>query len=174
MYPPLQKNYEFVPPEWSENETRSVMSDSLWPHGILQARTLEWVAFLFSRGSSWPRNQTRVSCNADGFFTNWAIREALIAKNQLSKDFFSLIKWTKHLLSEQDYDRETLREIRSSLCPQWAYCLVGEWEHALLTVIRGRFRAYCKWSYNAFTSRNRATNPARRLRPGRLGKQVTL
>ena len=25
-------------------------------HGILQARTLEWGAFLFSRGSSWPRN----------------------------------------------------------------------------------------------------------------------
>ena len=24
-------------------------------HGILQARTLEWVAILFSRGSSWPR-----------------------------------------------------------------------------------------------------------------------
>ena len=29
-------------------------------HGILQARILEWVAFPFSRGSSWPRNQTRV------------------------------------------------------------------------------------------------------------------
>ena len=30
----------------------------------------------FSRGSSRPRNQTGVSCIADGFFTNWAIREA--------------------------------------------------------------------------------------------------
>ena len=30
-------------------------------HGILQARILEWVAFLFSRGSSQPRDQTRVS-----------------------------------------------------------------------------------------------------------------
>ena len=25
-------------------------------HGILQARVLEWVAFPFSRESSWPRN----------------------------------------------------------------------------------------------------------------------
>ena len=25
-------------------------------HGILQARSLEWVAFLFSRGSSQPRD----------------------------------------------------------------------------------------------------------------------
>ena len=31
-------------------------------HGICQARILEWVAISFSRGSSWPRNRTRVSC----------------------------------------------------------------------------------------------------------------
>ena len=35
----------------SESETRSAISDSL-RHGILQARTLDWVAFPFSRGSS--------------------------------------------------------------------------------------------------------------------------
>ena len=39
-------------------------------------RILEWVAYPFCRGSSWPRNQTRVSCIAGGFFTNWAIMEA--------------------------------------------------------------------------------------------------
>ena len=46
-------------------------------HGILQARILEWVAIPFSRVSSQSRNQTGVSCIAGGFFTNWAIREAL-------------------------------------------------------------------------------------------------
>ena len=45
-------------------------------HGILQARILEWVAIPFSRGSSWPRNWTEVSCIAGRFLTNWAIREA--------------------------------------------------------------------------------------------------
>ena len=104
--------------KWSESH--SVMSDSLWPHGLynpwnspgqntgvgslslLQGifptqgsnsgllhcgrilyqlshkgspRILEWVAYSFSGGSSWPRNQTRVSCIAGGFFTNWAFRE---------------------------------------------------------------------------------------------------
>ena len=39
-------------------------------HGILQARTLEWVAFPFSRGSSQPRDRTQVSNIAGGFFTN--------------------------------------------------------------------------------------------------------
>ena len=44
-------------------------------HGILQARILEWVAIAFSRGSSWPRDQTQVSCIAGRFFTIWAARE---------------------------------------------------------------------------------------------------
>jgi len=39
-------------------------------------RTLEWVAYPFSSGSSQSRNQTRVSCIAGGFFTNCTIREA--------------------------------------------------------------------------------------------------
>ena len=42
-------------------------------HGIFQARILEWVATSFSRGSSWPRDQTRVSCIVGIFFTtDWA------------------------------------------------------------------------------------------------------
>ena len=48
-----------------------------WIHGILQARILEWVAISFSRGSSWPRDRTWVSCIADRRFTVWATREAL-------------------------------------------------------------------------------------------------
>ena len=96
-------------------ESCSVMSDSLWLHGLyspwnslcqntgvgslslLQGvfptqgsnpglphcwqilyqlrhkgspRILEWVAYPFSSRSSWPRNQTGVSCTAGGFFTN--------------------------------------------------------------------------------------------------------
>ena len=48
-------------------------------HGIFQARVLEWVAVSFSRGSSWPRDWTRVSCIAGRRFTLWATREALIS-----------------------------------------------------------------------------------------------
>ena len=44
--------------------------------GILQARILEWVAFLFSRGSSQPRDGTQVSHIAGEFFTSWATGEA--------------------------------------------------------------------------------------------------
>ena len=31
-------------------------------HGILQARILKWVAMPSSRGSSWPRDRTHISC----------------------------------------------------------------------------------------------------------------
>ena len=37
--------------------------------GIFQARLLEWVAMLSSRGSSQPREWTEVSCIAGRFFT---------------------------------------------------------------------------------------------------------
>ena len=73
---------------WTENPGRlqymgsqRVMDCSLpgtSVHGILQARVLEWVAISSCRGSSWPRDWTRVSCNAGIFFTIWATRDYLV------------------------------------------------------------------------------------------------
>ena len=97
-----------------KSESCLVVSNSLWPHGLLRPRVgslsllqgifptqgsnpgllhcrqilyqlshkgspriPEWVAYPFCRRSSWPRDRTGVSCIAGGFFTNWAIREAL-------------------------------------------------------------------------------------------------
>ena len=48
-------------------------------HGIIQVRILERVAISFSRGSSHPRNWTRVSCIAGRYFTDWAMREKSVA-----------------------------------------------------------------------------------------------
>ena len=66
-----------------------VLSDSLQPmhcsplgssvHEIIPARILEWVAVSYSRGSSWPRDQTCVyciSCIGRQILYHWAIREA--------------------------------------------------------------------------------------------------
>ena len=47
-------------------------------HGIFQARILEWVAISFSRGSSWPRDRTRVSRIGGRHLNLWATREALM------------------------------------------------------------------------------------------------
>ena len=56
-------------------------------HGILHTRILEWVAFPFSRGSSQPKNRTRVSCTAGGFF----YRELIKQTRPSSKHFTYLI-----------------------------------------------------------------------------------
>ena len=40
-------------------------------------RILEWVAYPFSRGSSWPRSQTGFSCIAGRFFISWDARKAV-------------------------------------------------------------------------------------------------
>ena len=66
--------------------SRSVVSDSVIPWteahwaplsmGILQARTLDWVAISFFRGSSQPRDQTQVSHMAGRFFTDSVTRGA--------------------------------------------------------------------------------------------------
>ena len=70
-----------------------VLLSSVWPfcesmdfsppdssvHEISQARILEWVAISLSRGSSWPRDQTHISCGsylARRLLYNWATREA--------------------------------------------------------------------------------------------------
>ena len=45
-------------------------------HGISQARILEWVTMLSSRGSSWPRDQTCVSCIGRQILYHWANWEA--------------------------------------------------------------------------------------------------
>ena len=42
--------------------------------GISQARTLEWIGISFSRGSSGPRDRTRLSCIVSRFFIIWATR----------------------------------------------------------------------------------------------------
>ena len=55
-------------------------------HRILQERILEWVAISFSRGSSWPRDQTWISCIEGRFLTFWTTREACVSTGLL---FFS-------------------------------------------------------------------------------------
>ena len=45
-------------------------------HEISHARILKCIAISFSRGSSWPRNRTRVSCISRWILYHWVIRTA--------------------------------------------------------------------------------------------------
>ena len=69
---------------------------------IFQARVLEWVANSFSRGSSQPRDWTRVFHIAGRHFTIWATREALL------KQDIGNFKWFTSFSIVSDYRRITL------------------------------------------------------------------
>ena len=61
-------------------------------HGIFQARILEWVAIFFSRGSSWHRDQTQVSCIVGWLFTLWATRESPVQRGTLNNTKGSILQ----------------------------------------------------------------------------------
>ena len=78
-------------------------------HGTFQAIVLEWIAFSFSSGSSWPRDWTRVSHIVDRRFTVWATREVCVWHTisaeccqgsccRMYQNFISFL-WLPHLLT---------------------------------------------------------------------------
>ena len=42
-------------------------------HEILQVRILKWIAICFSRGPSWPRDRTHVSCIGRWILYHWVL-----------------------------------------------------------------------------------------------------
>ena len=68
-------------------------------HGILQARVLEWVAIAYSRGSSWPKDWTHVSCIGRRVLYHCATWEAphnWICKAQIN---YCLLKCSSYFLN---------------------------------------------------------------------------
>ena len=75
---------------------------------ISQARILAWVAISFSRESSWPRDQTGVSCPAGRFFTNWATREAPYFKMRLEIEDYLGYPWSMYYVHRQSFEFLTM------------------------------------------------------------------
>ena len=100
----------------SQSVNHSVMSDSLWPHGlyslpgspvhgVLQARILEWVVIPFSKGFSQPRDQTHIPYIVCRFFTIGATKEVHNSLKQWLKHWFKsiggtslVVKWLRNRL----------------------------------------------------------------------------
>ena len=90
-------------------------------------RILEWVAYPFSKGSSQPRNWTRVSCIAGRVCINWAMREAYFRNNWWIMinlfcllnhwlnvhSFIAQVFWCSHLSSESGIWAYFCRDHRS-------------------------------------------------------------
>ena len=74
-------------------------------HGILQARILEWVAISSSRVSSWPRDQTCVSC-----FGRWILYLCTTWEAQIWSSGNYFVWYTFGLHPWQGYSRNLPRE----------------------------------------------------------------
>ena len=103
-------------------------------------RILEWVAYPFSRGSSQPKNWTGVSCVEDGFFSNWAIREAFHEDKtfQNVKYFFWTILF--HLFDLRQY------HLMSSAALRWGSWGTSGDDRRQLCCKQGWWGAASTWS----------------------------
>ena len=84
-------------------------------HGIFQAIVLEWIAISFSKGSTQPRDWTRVSRIVDRRFTVWATREVHKERWVLKNWSFELWCWRRLLRVPWTVKRSNqsiLKEIR--------------------------------------------------------------
>ena len=85
------------------------------------SRILEWVAYPFSSGSSWPRNRTRISCISGRFFTNWAI--SLLT-----------VLFKHHFSQKPSFNPLDEKKLSSYLLPKQPICSTGASEHLLQTL----------------------------------------
>ena len=60
---------------------------------------LKWVAYPFSRVSSWPRNRIKVSWIAVGLFTSWTTRKPSLAFFLNYLFYFTTLHWFCHTLT---------------------------------------------------------------------------
>ena len=86
-------------------------------HGIFPARVLEWTAISFSRGSSWPKDRTRVSRIVDRCFTVWITRGVNLHVFMFFVIFFL---WLMSNLIVLGSDRTWVSRIVGRLFTVWA------------------------------------------------------
>ena len=85
------------------------------------SRTLEWVAYPFSSGSSRPRNWTGVSCIAVWFITNWAMREPRSINASLSKERLLRAAWMLSIGCIQLQASSGLLQLQWTTCPRFCF-----------------------------------------------------
>ena len=107
------------PLKWSES--RSAVSDSLWPHGVYSpwnspGQNTGVGSHCFSRVSSHPRDWTQVSHIAGAFFTRWATREAQTSL-RLSSIFFHS---SSFILLFSSYFHHSIFLLTYPFCPSYS------------------------------------------------------
>ena len=120
-------------------------------HGILQTRTLEWVAISSSRGSSQPRDGAQVSRIAGGCFTIWATRRGRPPSQAQRKGLLKAPPSSNLLPSlgpPSCLQTERFQKLRLASVLRGSVCLTGQ-----CGVCDAQFRSVCSLSsYRCQTS----------------------
>ena len=107
-------------------------------HGIFQARILEWVAISFFRGSSWPRDQTYVSCIGRWILYHWPTTEThkCLHRHALKSGIRNCIQFFNLFFILNDSDMDciffTIRSYRVDSFLYWfAFIIKNRWNQLL-------------------------------------------
>ena len=97
-------------------------------HGIIQARILEWVAIFYSRGSSRPRDRTRVFCNsciARQILYHWCYPGSLLHQVSRYKLGLSQANGSTMVIGAQRYGWQTSQTLQkvSRRIPFWSFSI---------------------------------------------------
>ena len=124
-------------------------------HGILQTRILEWVAFPFSRGSSWPKDWTQVShiagkpdvSNIRGKPKNTGVGSLSLPDPGIKSGspVLQVDALTTELWGKPKGRNRLLKSYYSGLCSKWlpvSFCLWSLW----------RYRHWMGWAGGDFFS----------------------
>ena len=116
------------------------------------ARILEWVAISFSRGSSWSRDQTCVSCIAGRFFTTEAPGTP---KGNLNTDLHSIRYqvWREteqlQVLSRNEWGSEVkVTQLCMTLCDPMDYTVHGILQARILEWVAYHLSSGSSWPRN--------------------------
>ena len=152
-------------------------------HGIFQARILEWVAISYSRGSSWPRNWTHISCTGRQILYHWDTWEASHASMEINKyiSSYHLKKKKKISTTEADVVRKPVSE--DHIFPGLIFIVVQSLSHVQLfamtlwTVAHQAplSMAFCRQEYLSglpFPSPGDLPKPEDRTHVSCIGRQV--
>ena len=115
-------------------------------HRIFQARILEWVAISFSRGFSWPRDQSLISCIGRRSFTTEPPRKPILVSQ------FSSVHFSHSVVSDslRPHESQHARPPCPSQAPRvyWNSCPSSRWCHPAISSSIGPFSS-CPQSLQA-------------------------
>ena len=130
---------------WGRHVNPRPFHFNVWQNSLQKKkRILEWVAILFSRGSSQSRDRNQVSCIAGRFLTIWAPRKAYNAvkiQHSVCQQIWKTLQWP------QDWKRSVFitmpKKANAKECSNYyTIALISHASKVMLKILQSRLQQY--------------------------------